>query len=169
MGGVYRYDGTFAGFLTLMALLLPDRILPDAIQIELPQQQAANLATLERLNAQLRLNSDNQLRAMERRERLLKHLADLDPAGSAGGPDATATRIGRLKQELTELRTRFSDKYPDVVRVKAEIAALERQLAEAKPDATPGTMPAPPDDQPLHRLREALKTVEAGVEGVPQH
>ena len=128
---------------------------------ELPQQQAANLATLERLNAQLRLNSDNQLRAMERRERLLKHLADLDPAGSAGGPDATATRIGRLKQELTELRTRFSDKYPDVVRVKAEIAALERQLAEAKPDATPGTTPAPPDDQPLHRLREALKTVEA--------
>ncbi len=128
---------------------------------ELPQQQAANLATLERLNAQLRLNSDNQLRAMERRERLLKQLADLDPAGSAGGPDATANRIGRLKQELTELRTRFSDKYPDVVRVKAEIAALERQLAEAKPDATPGTTPAPPDDQPLHRLREALKTVDA--------
>ena len=34
---------------------------------ELPQQMQANLATLEVLNTQLRLNSDNQVRAAERR------------------------------------------------------------------------------------------------------
>src|SRR5881628_4056628 len=34
---------------------------------ELPQQMDTNLATLERLHIQLRLNSDNQTRAMERR------------------------------------------------------------------------------------------------------
>lgn len=38
MGGVYRYDGTFAGLLTLLARLVPKRILPDAIGTE-PQQQ----------------------------------------------------------------------------------------------------------------------------------
>lgn len=40
MGGVYRYDGTFAGLLTLLARLVPDRTLPDAIGFEPPQQQS---------------------------------------------------------------------------------------------------------------------------------
>jgi len=39
MGGIYRYDGSFAGLLTLLARLLPDRILPDAIGVDPPQQQ----------------------------------------------------------------------------------------------------------------------------------
>ena len=32
-----------------------------------------------------------------------------------------------LKRELAELRARFNDRYPDVLRLKAEIAALERE------------------------------------------
>jgi len=39
MGGIYRYDGSFAGLLTLLARLLPDRILPDAISVDPPLQQ----------------------------------------------------------------------------------------------------------------------------------
>ena len=38
------------------------------------------------------------------------------------GPD----RLAQLKQELLELRTHFSDHYPDVVRTQQEIKALER-------------------------------------------
>lgn len=38
----------------------------------------------------------------------------------------TVDLLTKLKQELAELRVRFSDSYPDVVRIKAEIAALER-------------------------------------------
>ena len=51
---------------------------------ELPQQVEANLAALDRLNTQLRLNGEYQLRAMERRERLEQELAD---DGSGGSPD----------------------------------------------------------------------------------
>ena len=40
MNGVYRYDGTFAGLLTLLARLLPNRILPDAIGTDPPPQQS---------------------------------------------------------------------------------------------------------------------------------
>ena len=43
---------------------------------ELPQQQEANLATLDRLNMQLRLNGENQLRISERRAALDKQLAE---------------------------------------------------------------------------------------------
>lgn len=35
----YRYDGTFAGLLTILAHLLPQQILPEAICVEPPQQQ----------------------------------------------------------------------------------------------------------------------------------
>src|SRR5207253_11401417 len=43
---------------------------------ELPQQMQANLATLENLNTQLRLASDNLLRAAERRESLTALLTE---------------------------------------------------------------------------------------------
>ena len=129
---------------------------------ELPQQLQANLATLGQLHAQLRLNSDNQIRAGEQQQALAKQLADVASGGPAGAPDASAARLAKLKQELTELRARFSDKYPDVIRVKAEIDTLERELAEAKTDGTPETDSSPATPYVL-RLKEALNHVEAEI------
>src|SRR5438552_6207641 len=91
---------------------------------ELPQQMGVNLATLERLQAQLHLNSANQLRARDQR---VRQQGESDAAGAAGAFDTVPAKLARLKRELLDLRTRFSDKYPDVIRVKAEIAALERE------------------------------------------
>src|SRR6058998_1192507 len=120
---------------------------------ELPEQMAVNLTTLGRLNAELRLNKENQTRTMEwlEREKLAGQLAlarqqyadgtSLPPSVDSLVPDGDAEvltarlaqfRLARLKQELTDLRARFSEKYPDVIRVKAEIASLERQLAAAE-------------------------------------
>ena len=98
---------------------------------ELPQQLEANLAALDRLNTQLRLNGEYQLRALERRERLEEGLTaapalPLAP-GEAAPPDPAA-ELRRLKQQLGELRRRFSDQYPDVRRITAEIAAIEQQI-----------------------------------------
>ena len=56
---------------------------------ELPQQVEANLASLERLNMQLRLNGENQIRALDCRERLETQLVEAQatvarsPVGSA--------------------------------------------------------------------------------------
>lgn len=111
-------------------------------QDELPEQLAVNLATLQRLNTQLNLNSERQIRALERRETLMRRLAEADSVAPAGEPDRTAARLLKLNQELTELRTRFSDKYPDVIRVKTEIAALEHELTGAKATGRPGAGPA---------------------------
>src|SRR2546422_443802 len=118
---------------------------------ELPQQMETNLATLERLHIQLRLNSDNQTRAMERRAALASQLAEADslrvtPLGAPGaGPEEPQLRLVRLKQQLGELRARFSEKYPDVVVLRGEIAALEQELTEAKADGKPPTaVPAAP-------------------------
>jgi len=124
---------------------------------ELPEQTPVNLTVLERLNMELRLNHATQIQVMEwlDRENLTRQLAMAsknapvrdptdpppvrDPTDPPTGPVAIAARIAWLNQELTELRTRFSEKYPDVIRVKAEIAALERQLAETQKDGTSET------------------------------
>ncbi len=103
---------------------------------ELPQQVEVNLAALERLNTQLRLNGERQLRLLEDREKLL------DGASAAVAADTNATeqpasarpqseRIERLKRELQLLEGQFTSRYPDVVRLKTEIAGLERQQQDA--------------------------------------
>lgn len=125
---------------------------------ELPQQVETNLVALERLNSRLTLNREHQSRAMERRERFMRELAEVRAGRPAASSDSPAARLAGLRQDLKELQTRFTDRYPDVLRVKAEIAALERQLAETTPDATPG---AP--DPALRRLREALGEVEVEI------
>src|SRR5256712_4988949 len=132
---------------------------------ELPERMAVNLTTLGRLNAELRLNKENQTRTLEwmEREKLAGQLAlarqqyadgtSAPPSVDSLVPDGDAEvitarlaqfRLARLKQELTDLRAHFSEKYPDVIRVKAEIASLERQLAAA--DSNDGSA-AKPDSQ----------------------
>jgi len=107
---------------------------------ELPQQTDANLSAIERLNTQLRMNSDNQMRVQERREALVKQMNDATAMSAGGtGPEAGADRMARLQAELRQLRTTYSDKYPDIVRIKEEIATLEREAGEgaSKDDKKP--------------------------------
>jgi polysaccharide chain length determinant protein (PEP-CTERM system associated) len=87
---------------------------------ELPEQQSANLLTLQQLNEQLRENTDDQAKLMQRREALLK-----------GAVDAGNASLAQLEQEEANLLTRYTDKYPDVVRIRAEIAARKREQSGA--------------------------------------
>lgn len=121
---------------------------------ELAEHMPVNLARLERLNTELRLNSESQARARQRRAALARELA-----GEESDPReiTPAARLAKLRQELRELRTRFTDKYPDVERVQREIAELEMVLAEGwpAPDAAEGADPA------VVGARETLRELDA--------
>ncbi len=126
---------------------------------ELPQQIEANLGSLERLNTQLRLNAESQLRAIDRRDRIEAQMTETQNAERQGAPlSARAAELAKLKQELSEMRRQFSDAYPDVIRIKSEIASLERQDREAAPVA-PAAPAAPRVDQ-KDRLAQSLGDVE---------
>jgi polysaccharide chain length determinant protein (PEP-CTERM system associated) len=118
-------------------------------------QVEVGLTALERLNTQLRLNNESQLRAIERRERI-----ELQLAAAESTPQVTTTsddpgaRLAKLKDELADLRRQYSDRYPEVVRVQAQIAALEPQ-ANATRGATAAT-----DPPATHFARQALSNVE---------
>lgn len=104
---------------------------------ELPEQVEVNLSTLGRLNQELALNSEHQVRSLERRERLGKQLYDINVGGPSTGshPDSLPYHLEKLRTELTELRTRASNKHPDVLRIQGEIAAIEKALLETAKDA----------------------------------
>lgn len=129
---------------------------------ELPQQVDANLGALDRINTQLRLNGEYQLRAVERRERLERELAEADTRERRGEPAAAngaATELDRLKQELAALSGKFSDRYPDVVRLKREIAALESR-SHATNGASNGHETSPTPDGSGRLARQALAQVD---------
>jgi polysaccharide chain length determinant protein (PEP-CTERM system associated) len=140
---------------------------------ETPQHMESNLSILDRLNTQLRLNNENQNRALERRELLTRRLAEAESSsprlattgalGAPPEPESPAARLARLRQELADLRTRFSERYPDVVRTKAEIAAAESQ-ARSSPDNRP-LDPAPPDPRTV-KLAEALGELETEIKAL---
>lgn len=129
---------------------------------ELPQQIEANLAALDRLNTQLRLNGEYQLRAIERRERLEQELAEgATVAAGTPPPPNPAVELATLKRRLSELRRRFSDQYPDVRRLTAEIAAMEAQIASGSDDS-------PSDATRPGTVRQALIGVDEEVSALRQ-
>ena len=126
---------------------------------ELPQQIEVNLSALDRLNTQLRLNGEYQIKAIERRERLEQEL--VTESGSATtASKAPPTQLERLKQQLAELRTKFSDEYPDVVRIKLEIARLSEQ-AEPAGVGTNGHAPTTNGEAARHLTEQSLARAQA--------
>src|SRR2546426_1128784 len=141
---------------------------------ELPQQVESNIAVLERLNVQLQLNSEKQMRAMDRRDRLSGQAADAGSGAPAGDPEDTQARIDRLMEERAELCRHYTDSYPDVARLDREIADLKRRLAEAPatprtggatgPQTLGGSRPAESEIATLKREEERLRRTIAAYE-----
>lgn len=154
---------------------------------ELPEQVEVNLVSLERLNTQLRLNSEQQIRSAERRERLEQQLDAVESAvpRPEPAPSPRSAELTKLRQQLNELLRKYTDEYPEVIRVRQEIRTRE---TEAGADTSAVSAPvAVPDPKPRLReavaeaaaelrtlkaeeltLREAIASYEQRVENVPK-
>jgi polysaccharide biosynthesis transport protein len=104
----------------------------------LPSQEASNLQILAGLQAQLQneqdaLNNAAQQRALH--QTLIEQLRTNPAAPTAeqdpNGVEAIDARLAKLRDQLTDLRSRYTDSYPDVVKVKEQIAQTERQRQAA--------------------------------------
>jgi polysaccharide chain length determinant protein (PEP-CTERM system associated) len=114
---------------------------------ELPTQLEPNLATLERLNTQFRVNAEKQMRAKEQRQELARMIDSMNsvapaptpgssstkpqPAHAPAAPDPNAVRLFRMKQECKDMLNKFSPRYPDVIQCKQDVEALEKQVQDA--------------------------------------
>lgn len=129
---------------------------------ELPEQVPVNMATLERLNTELRINTDSQQRILERRAALAKEFAEPGSLDPQAATDGRAARLAKLRQELRELRSRFTDNYPDVVQTKRAIADLEAAMAagEPAPDVADRADPS------VARVRDAAGELDAQLKAL---
>ncbi len=99
------------------------RILNDG---RLPDQRDGNLQALAHQDQKLEINRDAMENAEIRKLLLRRELE----ANAGGGPavSGTAARIQELRLELSRLTALYTDRHPDVVRLRHEIAALERTM-----------------------------------------
>ena len=124
---------------------------------ELPQQAQGNLATLESLNTQLRINNDNQIRLAERRDTVAHQLEQAKI--NSGGPEPDEVRLARLQQELVTLRMKYTDLWPDIIRIKDEIERLKKEMAAPKAKPEPKAVAGPPTPE-VARLQDTLRSIE---------
>lgn len=96
---------------------------------ELPEQAGANSAALARLQVALQANIDN-LNRLEQEKILLKE--DV-PSDRKEVPHPERVRLEeqerRLSEQLADLRSRYSDEYPDVAHTNDRLMQARRQLA----------------------------------------
>ena len=93
--------------------------LPDLLQVNM--QSLNNMeSNLQRLDAQLRSTKER----VGYLETQLAGIPRLDEKKDK-------TRLDELKVQLVHLQTQFSDQYPDVIKTRAEIAKLEKNLSSS--------------------------------------
>jgi polysaccharide chain length determinant protein (PEP-CTERM system associated) len=136
---------------------------------ELPEQRDTNLQGVTQLQTKLEINMDALDKAETRKILLQRQIAEmlqqqqqaaaavpLPSAGVRAAPPAPS-RLEQLRAELLDLRARYTDKHPDVIRMESEIARLEELERNApKPDikdAGPAPAPVKPRVDPILRAQ----------------
>jgi polysaccharide chain length determinant protein (PEP-CTERM system associated) len=112
----------------------------------LPTQQASNLQILSGLQGQLQNEQDSLNAARQQRvyiQTLIEQYRNLHPSHAVdGSPSDLASidaELSKLRSQLADLSARYTDSYPDVRKLKAQIARTEKTrqdlLAALKSDS----------------------------------
>jgi len=153
----------------------------EAYMGELPSQLDSNLRTLDRLQLDLMSTNDSLKAAEERKITLEGQLREVNPemivvsgtgTGSTTSIDPRRMRLASLEAELSQLETIYTDKYPDIIRLKREIAEIEKELKESKPpEKNTKTNPVPQGvrTNPLYTsLYNQLLEVNGEIKGLKE-
>ncbi len=96
----------------------------------LPSQEASNLQILSGLQAQLQNEQDTLNTAKQQRvylQTLIEQYRTLHSTSrSADGVPTSDDELARLRSKLADLRSRYTDRYPEVEALKDEIAKAEQ-------------------------------------------
>ncbi len=149
---------------------------------DLPEQRDTNLRGVEQLQTKLEINMDALDKAETRRLLLQSQIAELQrqqrsssrrstSTGLGGGPSAPEppSRLDQLRTQLAELRARYTDRHPDVIRAQAEIAQLEalekaQPVRPSTPPASPGRAVAEMEDDNASRPDPMLRAELASID-----
>lgn len=126
----------------------------------LPDEEQTNLNLLTGFTSQL----DAATQALQRAQQdksfaesmLSQQMAAWQATQTGTNPETADRQLTALQAQLASLQARYTDDYPDVIKTKADIAALQKKLADAnaapKPvvsDKSPKSSIEPPQIQQL--------------------
>jgi polysaccharide chain length determinant protein (PEP-CTERM system associated) len=146
-------------------------------RFELPDQLDMNLRSLDQLRRTLEANNQRLAALHERRGVLQKQTVESDilgvdlslSGGSLLGGETVVPENVQLqikKRELDALLQRYSEKHPDVVRLKKEIQVVEA----GQKNITPGksaNLPPPPPVNPLKQvLQKQIADIDAEIQAL---
>jgi polysaccharide chain length determinant protein (PEP-CTERM system associated) len=136
---------------------------------QLPGDEDNNLKILMGLNSQLDANTQALNRAQQDKSFaesvLSQQLGAWKASQSTTSPEALQQQLTTLQSQLIQLEARYTADHPDVVKTKADIAELQKKLAEvnsAKPDPANDRagLAEPPEIRQLrvqiHQYQEAI-------------
>ncbi len=133
----------------------------------LPEQTNANLAMVSALQRQLESNAtatrgeQDRLSMLERQIEAMQQGADEALTGLKGSPVETAqAQTTALRRELAEAQLTFTDKHPEVIRLREELANAEKAAAAERARPAADRLPvlnANPEYRQLLKDRDAAK------------
>lgn len=118
----------------------------------LPDDKQTNLNLLTELNTQLDAASQALARAQQDKtfaeSMLQQQLAESQAVQEGQSPTTLEQQLATLKTQLATEQEMYKDDYPDVIKTKADIAALEKRIAAASAATDSNSRPKNPVDSP---------------------
>lgn len=126
---------------------------------DLPEQRDTNLRGVEQLQTKLEINMEaldkaetrrlllqSQIAEMRNQRSTASHRSTLPVLGAGPATPEQPSHLDQLRAQLAQLRARYTDRHPDVIRAQAEIAQLEalEKSQAARPAAKPSSAPGAP-------------------------
>lgn len=114
----------------------------------LPEQQGANLQVLSQLQTVLQADADDLARAQQQKTYLTsmaEAVSSANPAAlqaASGQPTPAEQQLTKAKSDLAVAQQMYTPQHPAVIRLEAQVAALQKQVDAEK--AAAAASPAPP-------------------------
>ncbi|MBE0568187.1 MAG: hypothetical protein IH577_00720 [Deltaproteobacteria bacterium] len=150
---------------------------------ELPQQEGANLNRLQRMQDQIKNNSDAIARLQDRKAFLESQLSAIAKSIQVDSPEGSADQmipmsmladLAARKKKLEEATRKFTERHPAVVQARWEVEQAEAQIAEARKEAKKsgsagGSVPVgglqhlTPEMAEVQRLRQQISQIDMDI------
>ena len=132
---------------------------------ELPEQSDTNLKIVDSLQSKLQINMEAIDKAEQRRLAVEAQMqstrtADRERTTAAAPIHTPASRLEQARGELAGLLTQYTERHPEVIRKRAEIAALEKEEAAAAKQPPP----PPPAPSVTHQEDPVLRAELRGID-----
>ena len=131
---------------------------------EMPGSENTNLSRLQQTKTELQAVQIQVKELAEKRTQLKEQIEIEEPMVLASTDSAPAgMRVGQLEAMLAQALLRYTEKHPDVARLKAEIQAAKGAMAKGGKDAPTGGAGTTTANPIFQQLRASLAAVEADL------